>query len=100
MKRILVLFLFLLSLVVCGCKSKERLDEDTFVNVYTDLIIAEDTVDVSKNFKNEIFKKYNISEKTYTNTVNYYNDKPEKWQKFFEKVEDKVTNMGKKPAKK
>jgi hypothetical protein len=100
MKRVLILFLFFVLLIASGCRSKERLNEETFVNVYTDLVIAEDTAAAGKDFKKLVFNKYNITEQTYNNTVAYYNDKPEKWEKFFQNVEKKVNDMGKKPLKK
>lgn len=95
MKRLLILYLFSILLVVSGCWSKERLSEDTFVNVYTDLVITEDTIAAGKDFKKVVFGRYNITEQTYNNTVAYYNEKPEKWEKFFQKVEKKVSDMGK-----
>ena len=97
MKRLLFFYFLFILLIVTGCRSKTRLNEDTFVNVYTDLVIAEDTITAGRDFKKLVFGKYNITEQTYNNTVAYYNEKPEKWEKFFQKVEKKVSDMGKKP---
>lgn len=46
-----------------------------------------DTTGISiDNVKKEVFQKYNTSDKEYQNTLNYYNEDPEKWEAFFDKA--------------
>ena len=80
---LVILLLFLLS----GCSN--RINEDKFVLIYTDLLIAQDSL--GPNFKQElvkteVFKKYNISDKEYDATLDYYNTNPKKWDQFFNKA--------------
>ena len=85
-------FLFKLSLialvfVVAGCSG--RIKEDKFVLVYTDLIIAQDTLGNNFNLnkaKDKIFKRYNVSAKEYDATLNYYHQDPKQWEQFFTKA--------------
>ena len=68
------LFLLFILLSFTGCSNK--INEDKFILVYSDLVIAQDTLGgkVSQEaVKNTIFKKYNITEKNYNETLNYYN---------------------------
>jgi len=80
---LIILFLFLIS----GCSG--RINEDKFVLVFTDLVIAQDSL--GSNFKQEavkkaVFKKYNITPKEYDATLAYYNSNPKKWDRFFNKA--------------
>ena len=80
---LVILLLFLLS----GCSN--RINEDKFVLVFTDLVIAQDSL--GSSFKQEIvkqavFKKYNITIKEYDATLAYYNSNPKKWDLFFNKA--------------
>jgi Domain of unknown function (DUF4296) len=81
----LILLLFLLSFA--GCTHK--INEDKFILVYSDLVIAQDTIKNNNNIstiKNTVFRKYNVTEKEYTETLNYYNSDPRKWEPFFNKT--------------
>jgi hypothetical protein len=99
-------FSFLSFFLICltnffNCSDKQIIDEDTFVKVYTDLVIAQDTL--KENFpepdkiKKEIFLRYNITEADYKTTVEYYDEDPERWDAFFNKVISYVEKRSKKP---
>jgi len=80
-----ILLLFLLSFA--GCSNK--INEDKFILVYSDLVMAQDTLKGNfkqSEIKNLVFKKYNVSEKEYNETLNYYNSDPRKWEAFFNKT--------------
>ena len=80
-----LLLLFLLSFA--GCSNK--INEDKFILVYSDLVMAQDTLKGNfkqSEIKNLVFKKYNVSEKEYNETLNYYNSDPRKWEAFFNKT--------------
>ncbi len=78
------------SLNFTGCGNKKILDEDKFVRIYTELIIAKDTSAAVSSKGNGLLRKvlsrYSVSEKQYKETVDYYNRDPEKWRKFFQKA--------------
>jgi len=81
-----VLFLILFS----ACEDKDVIPEDKFIKVYVDLMVIQDTTGVSQvsadSIKAIVFKRYNITDADYNNTLDYYNDSPEKWDSFFKKA--------------
>lgn len=82
-------FSFLIIPFQQGCSNKNILDEDKFIKVYSDLIIAEDTTSSLRNIdsvKAFVFKRNGITEKDYKSTIQYYNEDPQRWQKFFTKA--------------
>jgi len=82
------LFFISISISYRGCSKNNIIGEKKFVDVYIALVIAQDTASniKSKQFREEVFKKYGVSENQYKNTLKYYNEKPQRWQKFFDKV--------------
>lgn len=80
---------FLLSFST-GCSHSHKIDEDKFVRVYTDIVIAQDTsnadVKQMESIKKKIFMRYNITGAQYDSTLSYYNADPERWEKFFDKT--------------
>ena len=94
----LLLLLFLLSLAGCS----HKINEDKFILIYSDLVITQDTLKDNNNLhkiKSTVFKKYNVSEREYTETLNYYNSDPRRWEAFFNKsishLEDLRSKKGK-----
>jgi hypothetical protein len=79
------LILFAVLIFIQGCQRMGVIDEDKFVEIYSDLLIAGDTTSVAEA-KDIVFPRYNISEDEYQNTVEYYNNNPEEWETFFNKV--------------
>jgi hypothetical protein len=78
--------LLLIVLILTGCSN--RLNEDKFILVYTDLIIAQDTLGAKfklDEVKKDVFKKHNVTDREYENTLKYYNSEPKKWEAFFNK---------------
>lgn len=83
------LFFFIFSFLV-SCSNESPIEEEKFVKIYTDILILQDTTftssDSLKIFKEEIFSRYGIDSLAYSNTINYYNKEPERWEGFFNKV--------------
>ena len=93
-----ILLLFLLSFA--GCSNK--INEDKFILVYSDLVMAQDTLKGNfkqSEIKNLVFKKYNVSEKEYNETLNYYNSDPRKWEAFFNKTISHLEGLRSKKGK-
>jgi major membrane immunogen (membrane-anchored lipoprotein) len=97
-RAILVPIVILSSILIPGCSSK-TLNEDKFVKIYAEIIIAQDTAKfVPNNFKpveDKIFKRYGITGGEYSATVDSYNKDPEKWEKFFNKAISYVESLKK-----
>lgn len=90
-----VLFLFF---IFSGCSENNRINEDKFVKIYADLVIANDTLSADNDFNKfriEIFKRHDVSEEQYQKTVEFYNEKPERWKLFFDKVLNHVKTLQK-----
>jgi len=73
-----------------SCFDEKIIEQDKLVLIYTDLLIAQDTVTLDDrgvdSLKQSVFKKYNVTEKEYENTIEYYNDDLKRWEEFFDKV--------------
>jgi hypothetical protein len=93
-------FLLLFLLSFAGCSHK--INEDKFILIYSDLVIAQDTLRDNNNLeeiKNTVFKKYNVSEREYSETLNYYNSDPRKWETFFNKTISHLEGLRSKKGK-
>ena len=90
----------ILSGLVSGCSKTKILNEDKFMKVYVDLVIAQDTINVPAakfdSVKTVVFKLNGITGEDYNATINYYNKDPQKWQKFFIKTTDYVDRLRRK----
>jgi Domain of unknown function (DUF4296) len=84
-------------LLISGCSNDKILDETKFVKVYTDLVIANDTLSATKsNFdsvKQTVFKRYGITSGQYDSTVNYYNKDMKRWESFFNTVTSYIDTL-------
>jgi flagellar motor component MotA len=79
--------IILSSLLLNSCSQKKNIDEDKFIKVYCDLLIAQDTTHaMNDKMKQEIFKKYSITKEEYNSIIQLYNNDPKKWDKFFDKA--------------
>lgn len=85
----IVLLLFLLF-ISNGCNQNRIIEEEKFIEVYTDIIIASDTASEAINSKDQVLKKvlskYGISLEDYKRTIQYYNQESQQWEKFFTKA--------------
>ncbi len=101
-------YLFSFPMLFYTCQNDKIIDEDKFVNVYTEMIIAQDSISVfpkdsllTKNIRTQIrdsiLNKFNVSLNQYQRTVDYYNEEPLRWQEFFDKVFAEVEKMKTEP---
>ncbi len=98
---ILPLLAFLFTFL--SCSNDKVIDEDKFVKVYTDLVIAHDTIPGNyasfDSVKNTVFKKYGITLEQYDYTVNYYNQDVKRWEGFFNKATAYIDTLRSKKEK-
>lgn len=89
MKKLFYIPLFCLICFV-ACENRPPISETKFVEVYATLIAAPDSVITDtlsfSNYRLDVFKKFNINENEYREMVRFYNQTPEKWSEFFDKV--------------
>jgi Domain of unknown function (DUF4296) len=90
-----------LFLLFLGCNKEKVIEEDKLVLIYSDMLIAQDTVTLSSagldSLREAEFKKYNVTRELYKKTLDYYNQDSERWESFFDKVIAHVENLRKKP---
>ncbi len=80
-----VFFFLIISIGILSCKKSSSIDEKKFIKIYADMIFMQDTSSLSQSIiKQKVLKRFNIKETDYDATVEYYNNDPEKWQKFFD----------------
>ena len=81
------LSVFLLAFIIISCDDKPPITEQKFMQVYVDLLIAQDTTTTLFNYdslKSIILAKHKINEMQYESMINYFNEQPEKWTPFFD----------------
>lgn len=60
------------------------------------MIIMQDTSSIgSKAIKDSVLAEYGITESDYEKTIEFYNNEPERWQKFFVKAESYLDSLKK-----
>jgi hypothetical protein len=79
-----------------SCSGKENVPREKMVRVYTDLILAQDSLAAETSternntlqaaVKEKIFRKHNVSPEDYEKTINFYNENPVYWESFFSRA--------------
>ena len=73
-----------------GCDRNKIIEEEKFIKIYTDIIIASDTTSGASQLKDAVISKvlsrHNVTLDEYKSTIQYYNQDSEKWEKFFAKA--------------
>jgi len=92
--KIIIASILLLFLFACS-KEKNNIDsknQQKFINVYTELIKLSERVPLHtpeySDSAKKIFTKYNFTKKDFNSCVSYYNQKPKRWETFFQAAYD------------
>jgi len=97
--KILLLLIFVTIISFLGCSKEKKINEDTFVLIYTDMVIAQDSMSAgSTGFeieKKNIYSRYNVDKELYIHTLDYYKKNPEEWKKLFDKIISYLKEKGK-----
>jgi hypothetical protein len=92
-----ITIIFLLTVSIFSCSKDDILPEDKFANIYIDILVAKDTLTDNSisadSLKTLILQKYNVTDSIYTKTIEYYNNNPDKWEKFFEDAIKQVQEL-------
>ena len=87
----------MLTVFIFSCSKDDILPEDKFIKIYIDILVAQDTLSNSSisndSLKTLILEKYNVTDSIYTKTIEYYNNNPDKWEKFFEDAIKQVEEL-------
>jgi hypothetical protein len=94
-----LLCLCLSILLLQGCSTENKVEEDKMVLIYTDLLIAQDTTFVNEtnldSLISSVLKRYDVSEDEYEKTIEYYNENIKRWEGFFDKVTAHIESLSK-----
>ena len=94
-----LLCLCLSILLLQGCSTENKVEEDKMVLIYTDLLIAQDTTFVNEtnldSLISSVLKRYDVSEDEYEKTIEYYNEDIKRWEGFFDKVTAHLESLSK-----
>ena len=86
----LVLSLSAQLFISCDKLPGAKIPEEKFVNYYIDLAVAQDSlgrgIPATQKILIALDTKYNVTREQYNRTLKYYNDNPEKWELFYDKV--------------
>lgn len=80
-----------------SCDSSKIIEEETFVQIYSELLISKEKYrGDTKSFiaeREKIYKAYNVDRAKVDETLEYYNSDPQRWKLFFEKVVKNLENI-------
>lgn len=91
----LLLFCSVGFVIFASCqKSNPPISEKKFVTVYSEMVFMQDTSFLSqKIIRERVLDKYEITDRDYEQTVEYYNQEPVRWQKFFDEVTSHIDSL-------
>lgn len=82
--------LILTLALIAGCNQDRIIDEEKFIVIYSDFIIAKDTTSSQAQSTDAILKKILAKNKIeltdYKATIQYYNQDSQRWESFFSKT--------------
>jgi len=85
-----LLLLLLLITIVVNCTEEKLIPENKLIDIYVDILITQDTVSAKNistdSIKTLVLAKYDVSDSLYNRTIQYYNQNPERWEKFFDRA--------------
>ena len=77
--------LFVFVLIIQSCKQNPQIEEKKFVEIYSEMIFMQDSTSLPQpEIKNIVLKKFGVSKNDFDETIKFYNEEPERWQKFFD----------------
>ena len=92
-----ITIIFLVTTFIFSCSQNDIVPEDEFIKIYVDILVAQDTLTDNSistdSLKTLILQKYNITDSIYTNTIEYYNNNPDKWERIFEDAIKQVEEL-------
>lgn len=90
---------FIAILFLSSCSENKIINENKFVKIYSEIVIASDSADIktdSDSLMKSVLARNNISLAEYQNTVDHYSRDPQKWEQFFNRVISYVDSLQKK----
>jgi hypothetical protein len=78
--------LFVFTLGMQSCKQNPKIEEKKFIKIYSEMIFMQDSSSslTQNEIKIKVLKKFDTSKNDFDETIKFYNEEPERWQKFFD----------------
>lgn len=87
MKHPILIFNIFIFILLLSCNNNQPIPESDFIKIYADMTIMQDTLRIpQKEISEKVLSKYNFTNQDYERTINYYDQHPDQWPKFFDKV--------------
>jgi hypothetical protein len=99
---ILFFFIFISLMFYCKNRDKNVIEEKKFIIVYSQLYIINE-MNIEKRYRialmDDLLKQFDMTYSDIRNTIDYYNESPEKWLKVIEKMSKQVEELKQKGRK-
>ena len=93
-------FFILFMLLACSTEEKEIINEHKFIEVYARLMIINEA-DINKKdhprLVEELLRKYQVESEQIRNTLEYYNNNPDKWANILRQIRDRIKELRNNP---
>jgi len=93
------IFAISLLFILSACDKGPPIPEEKFIKAYVDLLIIQDTSVTNPvsidSIRTIVLYKNDLTSQQYDETINYYNQRPEKWEVFFDSVTAYVERLRK-----
>ncbi len=92
-----ILIFLVLSFILIGCDSEEKINKEKVAHLYVDLLIAQETykynVDSLKITTDSLYNEYQLTETQYKNTLEKFKYDEETWNEFFKIAEEYLDTL-------
>ncbi len=91
-RKYLILFVLALNLTAChqNKNATSLNNQEKLIQVYVELAKLQERLPLQDSAfldsSRTILEKYNLTEEEYNDALSYFNEEPERWQTFYEKV--------------
>ncbi len=94
MKNFVMRLLFLLTIFFVSCTDDKIIDEEKFVDIYSEVLLAQSASssdpETTSKILEKVCKDFNVTLEQYNYTIDFYKLNVELWEIFFEKVVKKL----------
>lgn len=98
--KTILLFVTSFAIILIACNQSPPIEEKKLIKIYSEMLFLQDTTSLSQiEIKKSVLKKFRVKQNDYDNTIAFYNQKPERWQAFFDSVIVYLERKNPKPIK-
>lgn len=98
-----LLFAVVFAFFLIGCYKAPPIPEEIFVNLYTDIIIAQEKMGndpaTAKEIRDSLCQVYGVTDSLYKENLKYYDENPNMFDSFYAKVHQGIQSRQKNEVK-